>query len=141
MVSNAAPTSCLFDTPANPGWHVSFRAWPKRAWVVFSAQGSNNSELFNNNVNFQMPSVGGWTLYSNEIMLVRIDAANNMNRIYRLALSHSREREDYWAEPHAVISRTGNYILFGSNAAWGATGCGGDGNPTDCSDLYLIKIF
>jgi len=140
MVSNAAPTSCLFDTPANPGWHVSFRAWPKRAWVVFSAQGSNNSELFNNNVNFQMPSVGGWTLYSNEIMLERIDAANDMNRIYRLALSHSREREDYWAEPHAVISRTGNYILFGSNAAWGATGCGGDGNPTNCADLYLIKI-
>ncbi len=58
----------------------------------------------------------------------------------RLTLSHSRELEDYFAEPHAVISRSGNYVIFGSNAAWGFDRMRERRDPTDSDDLYLIKI-
>jgi len=143
MMSNQA-FQCLFDIVPqqynSSSWHVSFRDWPNRPWVVYSQQGTNNAERWNNDGSYQNPSASGWALYDNEIMLARVDANGDPSKLYRLALSHSRELEDYFAEPHAVISRSGNYILFGSNAAWGATGCGSDGNPTDCDDLYLMKI-
>jgi len=142
--NNGSVDNCLFDVVNqnyNSGsWHVSYLDWPNRAWVAYSMQGSNNAERWNNDSRYQNPSVSGWNLYDDEILLVRIDAAGDPAKKYRLALSHSRELEGYWEEPHAVISRSGNYIAFESNAAWGASGCGSDSNDNACADVYLIRM-
>jgi hypothetical protein len=136
MVPNQA-RSCLIDTPAK-GWHVSFLDYAVRPWIVYSTQASNDAERWNNDPNYRGPSTSGWAQYDNEILMVRVDANGNPGKTYRLALAHSRENEGYWAEPHAVVSRSGRYVAFGSNAAWGATGCGADSPDNSCSDVYLL---
>jgi hypothetical protein len=131
--------SCMFDAPLNPGWHVSYRDWPLSAWIAFSAQGDNAAERFNNDPSYIAPSAITWSTYDNEVVLVRVDVNNNPTYIYRLTLAHTRNvnSNSYWSDPHAVLSFDGKYIVFDSNAAWDATGCG---SFTDCADLYLIKI-
>ena len=131
------PTACMFDAPTNPAWHVSYRDWPTRSWAVYSAQASSAAENFNNASGYADPSTSNWSTYTNEIVLVRIDAKNDPTKIYRLGLTHSREHQGFWAEPRAAISFDGKYVIFDSNAAWEATGCGSIAN---CTDIYLIQI-
>jgi len=131
---------CLFDNRSdNPGWHVSFRDSLQRAWVALSTQASSSAEYFNNNSSYQVPSNSNWNVYTNEIVLARVDADNDPTKIYRLALTHSRMQESgkYWTSPRVALSRDGNYVIFDSNAAWGKSGCG---KISTCVDVYLIKI-
>jgi len=133
-------STCPFNkfSPTNPGWHVSYRDWPAGGWIVYSAQGDNNAERFNNDGSYAAPSSGNWNTYDNEILLVRVDSNNDPTKLYRLALAHSRNvGGGFWADPRAAISFDGKYVIFDSNAAWGATGCG---SLTNCTDIYLIKI-
>lgn len=132
------PSNCMFDAPNVVPTHVSYRDWPARPWVVFSAMPTSASEYFNNDSNYADPSSANWSTYTNEILLVRVDAANDPTKIFRLALSHSRSQQGFWAAPRAAISWDGKYVVFDSNAAWGATGCG---NLEDCTDLYLIQLY
>ncbi len=132
--------SCMFDDASgNPGWHVSYRDYPLGGWVGFSAQGDTNPERFNNDSSYVAPSSSTWNTYDNEIILVRVDANNDPSLIYRLTLAHTRNVNDnsFWSDPHAALSFDGTYIVFDSNAAWSATGCG---SMTDCADLYLIQV-
>jgi hypothetical protein len=132
-------SSCMFDAPLNPGWHISYRDWPLSAWIAFSAQGDNSAERFNNDSSYAAPSASNWSTYDNEVVLVRVDVNNNSKYIYRLTLAHTRNvnSNSYWSDPHAALSFDGKYVIFDSNAAWGAGGCG---SFTDCADVYLIQI-
>jgi hypothetical protein len=65
------------------------------------------------------PSTANWSTYTNEIVLVRIDANNDPTKVYRLGLTHSREHQGFWAEPRAARSFDRKYVIFDSNAAWG----------------------
>ena len=48
--------------------------------------------------------------------------------------------ESYWAQPHAAISRDGNYVVFSSDMAH-PNGCPANMHVAgDCSDVYLIKV-
>ena len=142
MTVNQA-NACLMDVSGESNWHVSWinGTWMNATngqWIVYSQQAKNDAERWNNDTNFKSPSTAAWAIYDNEILLVRVDANGSANKVYRLTLSHSRAKESYWAEPHAVISRDGKYIAFESNAGWSATGCGSDGGSSDCADTYLI---
>jgi hypothetical protein len=137
--------TCLFNTspPQPTGWHISARDWPTSGWLVYSPQndGSSGPECFNNASCYAAPSSSNWIQYDNEIVMVRIDANNSPALIYRLALAHARQNgsgSDYfWSDPRAAVSYDGKYVIFDSNAAWAATGCG---SVTNCTDLYLIQI-
>jgi hypothetical protein len=135
------PENCPLSARNNPGWHVSYRDWPARAWVVYSAQAQNSSYAslhFNNDAGYADPTSSRWHLYDDEIVLVRVDANNDPTKIYRLALAHTRNFPGYfWDDPRAVVSWDGKYVIFDSNAAWSASGCG---SITNCTDVYLIKI-
>jgi hypothetical protein len=136
----AGTPRCLFDNRSdNPGWHVSFRDSVNRSWVAYSTQASSPAEYFNSDGGYQAPSSGNWNVYTNEILLIRVDANNNPALIYRLALTHSRMQESgaYWTSPRVALSRSGNYAVFDSNAAWGQNGCG---SINICTDVYLIKL-
>ena len=132
---------CLFASPSNPGWHVSYRDWPTRAWTVYSAQANHaGPECFNNAACYANPSAGNWGRFENEIVMVRIDANNASSKFYRLALSHTRGGGTngsgyFWSDPRAAISYDGKYVIFDSNAGWSTTGCGSDAS---CTDVYLI---
>jgi len=139
-----ADYQCLFANPgSNPGWHVSYRDWPTRAWTVYSAQANHaGPECFNNAACYADPSSSNWGYFENEIVMVRIDANNDPSKIYRLALSHTRGGGTdgngyFWSDPRAAVSYSGKYVIFDSNAAWGSSGCGSVGS---CSDIYLITI-
>jgi hypothetical protein len=71
-----------------------------------------------------------WPLYAEELLLVKIDGTS----VYRLAHHHSRSAEYYWAQPHAVISRDGKYVLWDSNFDISSTG------DANYADVYLIKV-
>ncbi len=74
-------------------------------------------------------------------MMVRIDANNSSSLVYRLARAYSRSNEDFYAQPHAAISRTGKYIAFQSNMAYAHTGCPANfQSATGCTDVYVIKV-
>ncbi|MGC1582366.1 MAG: choice-of-anchor D domain-containing protein [Candidatus Acidiferrales bacterium] len=138
----AGDPECLFDnTPNNPGWHVSWRGYPNTQFVVYSAQANQSAaEKFNNGSGYAAPSSSNWNVYTNEIVMILFGANNNAANIYRLALSHTRGNPGYfWSDPRAAEGYSGNYVVFDSNSAWGATGCGSDGGG-DCSDVYIIKV-
>jgi len=134
---------CLFANPTgNPNWHVSYRDWPASAWTVYSAQQlSGGPQCFNNAGCYADPSSSNWPLYTNEFVMVRIDANNAASQIYRLTLTHGRGMASgsnyFWSDPRAVVSWDGNYVIFDSNAAWASNGCGSVGF---CSDIYLIQL-
>lgn len=127
---------CLIDN--QPPLHVSYRGNRSQPWAAISSfdERKRGPELFNENPGFQAPSSGNWKLYEDEILLVRIDG----RALYRLAYARSRSAENYWAQPHAAISRDGKYIVFTSNMAH-PDGCPPDMHVADnCTDVYLIKI-
>jgi hypothetical protein len=132
--------SCMFDNmPSEPGWWVSYRDSVNRSWVAYSTQATSSAEYFNSDSSYAAPSSSNWLMYTGEILLVRADANNNPSLIYRLTLTHSRQQESgaYWAGPRAALSRSGNYVVFDSNAAWGQNGCG---SISTCTDVYIIKL-
>jgi hypothetical protein len=48
---------------------------------------------------------------------------------------------DFYAQPHAAISRAGKYLAFNSNMAYAHTGCPANfQNSTGCTDVYVIKV-
>jgi hypothetical protein len=135
------PQNCPLtpNTATNPGWHVSTRDWPARPWIVYTRQGESAAERFNNDGSYADPTSGNWDTFTNEIILVRVDANQDSSKVYRLTLTHTRNVNsgDAWADATASISWDGKYVVFDSNAAWNATGCGA---IASCSDVYLIQI-
>ena len=141
IVSGVDPL-CLFDNDSeNPGWHISTRGYPNTEYVTYSAQANiSAAQKFNNVSGYAAPSAGNWPIYTGEIVMVLMGADNNSAEIYRLAMSKTRGNPGYfWSDPRAAEGYSGNYVVFDSNMAWGATGCGSDGGG-DCSDVYIIQI-
>lgn len=135
-LGNLSSAECLLDH--QPYWHVSYRGGPSQPWLALSFFEDRKSgpELFPNKVQYQEPTTTNWKLYEDEIMLVKIDGS----AVYRLAHARSRSGEDYWAQPHAAISRDGKYVVFTSNMAF-PHGCPNNMHvATECSDVYLIKV-
>ncbi len=133
---------CLFDN--QPSWHVGYRGNAQQPWVgvsFFDAGRAPSPEWFDNTGNYAAPTTSTWQLYEDEIVVARIDANNNSNSVYRLARAYSRSNEDFYAQPHAAISRTGKYIAFQSNMAYAHTGCPANfQTSTNCTDVYIIKV-
>jgi len=141
MIYNPLSAVCLLDH--QPGWHVGYRGNAQQPWVGLSFFDNRNPspEWFDNSGNFVALAASNWQLYEDEIMMVRIDANNSSNLVYRLARAYSRSNEDFYAQPHAAISRTGKYIAFQSNMAYAHTGCPANfQSATGCTDVYVIKV-
>lgn len=138
------PTSTLLPLSGNPlcvfeqgsytaGWDVGARAWPIRAWVVYSMQdGSNNTTVSpatrcNADPSYADPTSGNWSAsgtgrLENEILLVRVDAGGSFSKIWRLGLTHQRgicASNNFYSDPRASQSVDGKYIVFATNARWG----------------------
>ncbi|HKW34559.1 MAG TPA: hypothetical protein VJN92_16230 [Candidatus Acidoferrum sp.] len=129
-------SSCLLDKL--PSWHVSYRGSSSQPWAALSFCDNRKPgpELFNYTMGFQAPSRNNWELYEDEIMLARVDGGE----IYRLAHARSRSAENYWAQPHAAISRDGKYVIFSSNMAYPG-GCPRNMHvANECMDVYMIKV-
>ncbi|HKV46732.1 MAG TPA: choice-of-anchor D domain-containing protein [Candidatus Acidoferrales bacterium] len=132
---------CLIDN--QPSWHVGYRGNATQPWVglSFFDQRTAGPEVFDNSSAYSTPNSTNWQLYEDEIMVVRVDANNNPNYIYRLARAYSRSAEDFNAQPHAALSRDGKYVAFGSNMAYAHTGCPANfQTSTNCADVYVIRI-
>ena len=71
-----------------------------------------------------------WPLYGEELLLVKIDGM----AVYRLAHHRSRSAEYYWAQPHAVISRDGRYVVWDSNFDISSIG------DANYADVYLTRV-
>jgi hypothetical protein len=132
---------CLIDN--QPSWHVGYRGNANQPWVTLSFFDTNSSgpEWFDNSGNYSPVTPSNWYLYEDEIMVVRIDANNNSKYVYRLARAYSRSDEDFYAQPHAAMSRDGRYIAFQSNVAYAHTGCPANfQTTTGCTDVYVLKV-
>ena len=138
--------SCLFALATELNYDVSGRDSPTRPWAVFGAQGSTGSvsvaENCNTNGSYADPTSGNWFSGENEISYVRIDAANNFTKIWRLGLTHERGRcsagnaGDFYADPRQSVSQDGLYTAFATNARCGNSGI--VGNTTACIDTVVL---
>jgi len=136
LINNFSSAFCLLDK--QPSWHISYRGDASQPWLAISFFDTRKPgpEFFTTNPDYQTPILGNWQLYEDEIVVARVDGA----ALYRLAQARSRSMEDYWAQPHAAISRDGKYVVFTSNMAY-PNGCpAGMHDRNQCSDVYLIKI-
>jgi len=142
QIYNTSSAVCLLDN--QPSWHVGYRGNANQPWVglsFFDAGRSPSPEWFDNASNYTGPNASTWQLYEDEILVVRIDANNNSNYVYRLARAYSRSNEDFGAQPHAAISRSGKYIAFTSNTAYAHSGCPANfQTATNCTDVFVIKV-
>ena len=141
--------SCVVDI----NWastHTSYRGSSSQPWVAISFFDTRTPgpEFFNNDARFVAPTTTqtvttsgtSWYHFEDEILLVRVDANNNARSVYRLAQARARSMENFWATARASISRDGKYVIFGSNMAF-PNGCRATmTDPTDCADVYLIKV-
>ncbi len=139
--------SCLLDKNwAAP--HIGYGGGPQQPWAVLSFFDNRNPgpEFFDNSKHFAPPtctqsnnttSGACWFPYESEVVLVRIDAENDLAKTYRIAQTRSRSCESYWAQPHASISRDGKSVVFDSNMAFAQKGCGG---ITNCSDVFFVRV-
>jgi len=128
--------TCLLDH--HPYLHVSYRGGPSQPWIALSFFDDRKSgpELLSDNSQYEKPSLDNWKVYEDEIMLAKVDGST----AYRLAHARSRSSENYWAQPHAAISRDGKYVVFTSNMAF-HSGCPADMHVAgECTDVYLIKV-
>jgi len=152
QLNNVSSAGCLLENL--PSWHVSYRGSAQQPWVLLSFEDQsacgtpaapNSPEWFGTSGCYQSPSAN-WSLYEDEIMLVRIDANNDSSKVYRLARGYSRTDENFNAQLKAAISRDGKYIAFDSNMAFAQSGCpsnfqqNGDGTITNCADVYVVKV-
>jgi len=136
QLGNLQSSLCLLDHP--PYWHVSYRGSGSQPWMALSFFDDRKPgpELFSSNPKYERLTVENWKLYEDEILLARVDGSG----IYRLAHARSRSNENYWAQPHAAISRDGKYVVFTSNMAF-PDGCPANVHVGgECSDVYLIKV-
>jgi HYDIN/CFA65/VesB family protein/ASPM-SPD-2-Hydin domain-containing protein len=142
QINNPLFAVCLLDN--QPNWHVGYRGNQNQPWVglsFFDGGRSPSPEWFDNTSNYTGPTANTWKLYEDEVIVVRVDANNNSNLVYRLAHAYSRSNEDFEAQPHAAISRSGKYIAFTSNMAYAHSGCPANfQTSTGCTDVYVIKI-
>jgi len=141
QIYDPASSVCLLDN--QPSWHVGYRGNANQPWVGLSFFDTRtpSPEWFDTSTNYAPATSNNWQLYEDEIMMVRIDANNNSKYVYRLALGYSRSEEDFYAQPHAAISRDGKYIAFNSNMAFAHTGCPANfQTTTNCTDVYVIKV-
>ncbi len=60
---------------------------------------SPSPEWFDNTSNYAVPSASNSQLYEDEVMVVRTDANNCGNKVYRLARAYSRRNDDFGAQP------------------------------------------
>lgn len=136
QISHLPSAACLLDH--EPYWHVSYRGGSTQPGVALSFFDDRKPgpELFATNTQYEAPVAVNWKLYEDEIVLATIDGRS----IYRLAHARSRSAENYWAQPHAAISRDGRYVIFTSNMAF-PNGCPqGMHVDNECSDVYLIHL-
>ena len=142
QIYNPMSAVCLLDN--QPSWHVGYRGNAQQPWVglsFFDGGRSPSPEWFDNTGNYAAPTAGNWQLYEDEVLVVRVDANNNSNLVYRLARAYSRSNEDFYAQPHAAISRDGHYVAFVSNMAYAHGGCPANfQSATGCTDVYVIKV-
>src|SRR5260370_22567889 len=141
QIYNPMSAVCLLDQA--PSWHVGYRGNAQQPWVGLSFFDNRNPspEWFDNSGNFVAPAASNWQLYEDEIMMVRVDANNSSNLVYRLARAYSRSNEDFYAQPHAAISRDGHYVAFVSNIAYPHGGCPANfQSRTDCTDGIVMKL-
>ena len=131
-INAQTPVNCMINNI--PSWHISYRDSPK-GWVLLSMFDQSNCPDYScfdttsaSHLVSNWQSV--WPLYAEELLLVKIDGTS----VYRLAHHHSRSAEYYWAQPHAVISRDGKYVLWDSNFDISGTG------DANYADVYLIKV-
>jgi len=141
QVHNPSSAVCLFDNP--PAYHVGFRGNAQQPWagVSFFDGRSSSPEWFDNNGSYTAPTSSTWLLYEDEIIVARVDANNNSGNVYRVARAYSRSDEDFYAQPHAAISRDGRYLAFNSNMAYAHSGCPANFQTTSgCTDVYIVKV-
>jgi hypothetical protein len=141
QIYNTSSSVCLLDNP--PAWHVGYRGNAQRPWVglSFFDGRSSSPEWFDNNGSYAAPTSSTWQLYEDEIIVARIDANNNSSNVYRVARAYSRSNEDFYAQPHAAISRDGRYLAFNSNMAYAHSGCPANFQmSTNCTDVYIVKV-
>jgi hypothetical protein len=142
QINNPLLAVCLLDNV--PSWHVGYRGNKNQPWVglsFFDSGRSPSPEWFDNTTNYSAPSTSNWQTYEDEVMVVRVDANNNTNQVYRLARAYSRSNADFYAQPHAAISRTGKYVAFNSNMAYAHSGCPANfQTSTGCTDVYVIQV-
>jgi hypothetical protein len=147
LVLNPLLASCLVDgSQINTSvyWDVGYRGSASQPWVGLSFFDPNRNpgpEWFDTSGSFTGPTASNWKAYEDEIIVARIDAGGSNSKVYRLARAYSRSNEDFFAQPHAAISRDGKYIAFNSNMAYAHTGCPASFvSATGCTDVYVIKI-
>jgi hypothetical protein len=96
----------LFDV------HISCRSEGRPGWCVLSTFDF---------VGRLTDDAASWLPFEDEIFALNLDGGGGVER---LAHHHSRryspstpdsDHSNYWAEPHATVSRKGDRILFGSN--------------------------
>lgn len=92
--------------------HISCRNETRRDWCFIST--------FDSEYRLSADSLS-WLPFENEVFALKLDGSGEVQRI---AHHHSRrfssstpdrDHSNYWAEPHATISRDGRRIIFGSN--------------------------
>lgn len=112
------PRTVLFPTYLNgaaTAMHFSGKAFSKPGWILWSTYGTSRSRD------------GTWPWYRDKIMAVELKASP---RMYPIAY-HRSNVGDYFAEPHATVSRDFTRIAFNTN--WGSS------NALDL-DMYLINL-
>src|SRR2546430_1291190 len=143
QLHNPASAVCLLDNL--PSWHVGYRGNKNQPWVVLSfddQQSRPSPQWFDNNGSYAAPTSSNWHLYDDEIIVVRIDANNSSNLVYRLARGYSRTDEDFNAQLKGAISRSGKYIAFDSNMAYAHSGCPANfQTSTNCTDVYVVALL
>jgi hypothetical protein len=92
--------------------HVSCRNESRRDWCFIST--------FDSEYKLSADSLS-WLPFENEVFALKLDGSGEVERI---AHHHSRrfssttpdrDHSNYWAEPHATVSRDGKRMIFGSN--------------------------
>lgn len=115
-----------------PSWHVSYRtrkAAP-HGWAIVSTFDQEPCPSYSC-FTLSLDWLTRWALYAEEIIAIKIDGSAT----YRLAHSRSRSAENYWAQPHAAISRDGRFVAFDSNMGIGTTG------NAQYADVYAIPFL
>ena len=110
-LADGAATSLLELSP-DFDLHISCRNESRREWCfisTFDAEGRLTDDSLS------------WLPFEDEIFALKMDGSGDVQRI---AHHHSRrfspstpdrDNSNYWAEPHATVSRDGMRMIFGSN--------------------------
>ena len=137
--------------PTEVSWQQNGATEPYLLFSFFDGR-SPGPELFNNDSNYVSPvltsqnctqSATGWCIYEDEIMAIRVDAANTNSSMYRMAYAYSRSHAggNFAAIPSASLSRDGKYVVFNSTMNFNQTGCGTVGGGNNCVDVFWIQIL